>query len=97
MATSYIIINVKVSSGKFEGVDFDNRIFLCYTNDSSKYLVCGSNTDTLKMRKDSFVYCMKSNKLQESQLPGNVIVPVFDKYGYMTDFTLTNPETGEVI
>lgn len=97
MATTYIIINVKVSSGKFEGVDFDNRIFLCYTNESSKYLVCGNNTDSLKIRKDDFVYCMKSKNLQENQLPGNVIVPVFDKNGYMIDFTLSKPDTGEVV
>lgn len=97
MATTYQIINVKISSGKYEGVDFDNRIFLCYTSDNSKYLVCGDNTDTLKMRKDDFIYCMKSKNLQESQLPGNMISPVFDKNGYMIDFTLTNPDTGEVI
>lgn len=91
------IINVKESSGTFEGNKYDNRVFLCYTDDSSKYLISGENTCSLKMKVDDFNYAMRSHKYSNGDLADKVISPQFDQYGNMTDFTLSDPETGEVI
>lgn len=93
----YQIINVKESSGTFEGNKFDNRMFMCYTDEQSKYLLCGENTCSLKMKADDFVYAMRSHKYNNGDLPDKIISPVFNQNGYMTDFTLSDPETGEVI
>lgn len=95
--SKYQIINVKESSGMFEGNKFDNRVFACYTDKECKYIVAGENTCNLKMRVNDFVYAMRSHNYSANDLPEKILSPVFDEQGYMTDFTLSNPETGEVI
>lgn len=95
----YQIINVKPYRGDLSngGGQYDNEHFLCYTDETSKYLTAGPNTDILKIRRADFDYVMRSHNYTASQLPDKVISPVFDKNGYMTDFTLSDPDTGEVI
>lgn len=97
MATRYIIINVKESKGSIDGNSFDNRMILCYSSESSKYLVCGLYTENLKMKTDDFNYAIRSHGYDLSQLPDKIITPVFGRNDYITDFTLSDPETGEVI
>lgn len=97
MATNYQIINVKESKGNFEGNNFDNRVFLCYSSDSGKYVICGENTENLKMKADDFNFVLRSHNYELSVLPGKLIVPVFGRNDYVTDFTLADPDTGEVI
>lgn len=91
------IINVKVSAGVFEGNKYDNRVFLCYTDEASKYLVTGSNAVNLKMKVDDFNYAVRFHNYNIADFEGKVLSPVFDQNGYMTDFTLSDPETGEVV
>lgn len=91
------IINVKESAGEMNGHKFDNRVFLCYTDDSSKYLISGENTVSLKMKVDDFIFAMRSHNYSNGDLPDKVISPTFDQNGYMTDFRLSDPETGEVV
>lgn len=97
MAVKYYIINVKESKGSIDGNSFDNRMILCYSSESSKYLVCGEYTENLKMKTDDFNYAVRSHGYDLSQLPGKIISPVFGRNDYITDFTLSDPETGEVI
>lgn len=91
------IINVKVSKGVMEGNPYDNRMFLCYTDESSNYLVSGTNTINLKMKVDDYNYAIRFHNYNVNDLEGKIIIPVFNQNGYMTDFTLSDPETGEVI
>lgn len=97
MATKYQIINVKESKGTMEGNAFDNRMILCYSTETSKYLVCGEYTENLKMKTDDFNFAVRSHNYDLNQLPGKIITPVFGRNDYITDFTLSDPETGEVI
>lgn len=97
MATKYQIINVKESKGTMEGNAFDNRMILCYSTETSKYLVCGEYTENLKMKTDDFNFAVRSHNYDLSQLPGNIITPVFGRNDYIIDFTLSDPETGELI
>lgn len=97
MATKYQIINVKESKGTMEGNAFDNRMILCYSTETSKYLVCGEYTENLKMKTEDFNFAVRSHEYDLSQLPGKIITPVFGRNDYITDFTLSDPETGEVI
>lgn len=97
MASVYQVINLKESKGVYNGLDFDNRVFLCYTSDSSKFLVCGHNTDSLKIRKDDYNYVMRSHNYQPNSIPGKIITPTFDKNGYMIDFVLSDPDSVEVV
>lgn len=97
MATKYQIINVKESKGTMEGNSFDNRMILCYSTETSKYLVCGEYTENLKMKTDDFNYAIRFHNYDLKDLPGKIISPVFDKNGYVTDFTLSDPDSGEVI
>lgn len=97
MATKYQIINVKESKGTMEGNAFDNRMILCYSTETSKYLVCGEYTENLKMKTEDFNFAVRSHNYDLSQLPGKIITPVFGRNDYITDFTLSDPETGEVI
>ena len=96
MATVYQIINVKESKGTMEGNPFDNRMILCFSSDTSKYLVCGAYTENLKMRTDDFNYVIRNHEYALGELEGKIISPTFDKNGYVTDFTLSDPESGEV-
>ena len=97
MATKYQIINVKESKGNMDGNPFDNRMILCYSSEISKYLLCGEYTENLKMKTDDFNYAIRHHEYDLSQLPGKIITPVFGRNDYITDFTLSDPETGEVI
>lgn len=97
MAAKYQIINVKESKGTVEGNQFDNRMILCYSTESSKYLLCGEFTENLKMKTDDFNYAIRSRGYDLSELPGKIISPVFGRNDYIEDFTLSDPETGEVV
>lgn len=93
MATTYEIINLKES--KFD--DADNVAISCYSSDKGKYLMCGRNTETLKMKRDDFNYSMRSHGYNLDDLPGKILTPSFGRYDRLEDFTLSDPETGEVI
>lgn len=97
MATTYQIINVKESKGNYNGGDYNNVNILCYCSESAsaKYLIAGSDTDTLKMKRDDYNYVMRARNYTNADLEDSFISPVFDKNGYLTDFTLSNPESGE--
>ncbi len=97
MATKYQVINVKESKGNIEGNPFDNRMILCYSTESSKYLVCGEYTENLKMKTNDFNYAVRHHGYDLSDLPGKIISPVFGRNDYITDFTLSDPESGEVV
>lgn len=93
MAIKYEVINVKES--KFDGAD--NVSITCYSSDQGKYLMCGDNTESLKMRRDDFNFVMRSRGYELDNLKGKQIHPVFERFGYVEDFTLSDPETGEVL
>ncbi len=97
MATKYQIINVKESKGVVDGNPFDNRMILCYSTESSKYLLCGPYTENLKIKTDDFNYVIRNRGYDLRDLPDKIITPVFGRNDYITDFTLSDPETGEVI
>lgn len=97
MATKYQIINVKDSRGEIDGNKFDNKMILCYSSETSKYLVCGDFTENLKCKADDFNYAIRAHGYDLQQLPGKMIHPVFGRNDYVTDFTLADPDTGEVI
>lgn len=96
----YQIINVRISTGvSSDGSKYDNRNIHCYCSDSpaKKFLVCGDDTCDLKCRSDDFTYILRSRNYKDSDLVGKYINPVFDRSGHVEDFTLTDPESGEVI
>lgn len=97
MATKYQIINVKESKGKVDDNPFDNRMILCYSTGTSKYLLCGDYTENLKMKTDDFNYVIRNRGYELGGLSGKIITPVFGRNDYITDFTLSDPDTGEVI
>lgn len=93
MATNYQIINVKESNFN----DAENVVILCYSDDKAKYLISGSNTESLKMKKDDFNFAIRSHGYDINKLEGKCISPKFGRFDYLEDFTLSDPETGEVI
>lgn len=93
MATNYIVINCKES--KFEGAD--NIAITCYSSDKGKYLMCGSNTETLKMVRDDFIVALRVHGYELDDLPQKVLTPVFGRYDRVEDFVLSDPKTGEVL
>lgn len=95
----YQIINVKPYSGDLSNGNgkFDNEHFLCFTDAPGKYLTAGPNTTILKIRRDDFNYALRAHGYSANDLPDKIISPIFDENGYMTDFTLSDPDTGEVI
>lgn len=97
MAAKYQIINVKESKGTMEGNPYDNRMILCYSTETSKYLVCGDYTENLKMKTDDFNFAVRSHNYVLSDLPGKIITPIFGRNDYITDFTLSDPDSGEVV
>ena len=94
----YQIINAKENKFKLEGVEYFNIDIECYCSDSpsKKYLRCGDDTCKLKCRYDDFAYIIRAHNYKEADLPGMFIIPVFDRNGYVEDFTLCDPESGEV-
>ena len=97
MATKYQIINVKASKGTIEGNPFDNRMILCYSSEPGKYVICGTNTENLKMKTDDFNYAIRSHNYDVNDLEGKIMTPTFGRNDYITDFVLSDPETGEVV
>lgn len=97
MATKYQIINVKASKGTIEGNQFDNRMILCYSSEQGKYVICGPNTENLKMKTDDFNYVIRSHNYDVNELEGKIMTPTFGRNDYITDFVLSDPETGEVV
>ena len=97
MATKYQIINVKASKGTIEGNAFDNRMILCYSSEPGKYVICGPNTENLKMKTDDFNYAIRSHNYDVNEFEGKIMTPIFGRNDYITDFTLSDPDTGEVI
>lgn len=96
----YQIINVRTSTGSLpDGGKYDNKNIHCYCSDSpaKKFLICGDDTCDLKCRADDFAYIMRSRSYKDSDLPGKLINPVFDRTGHVEDFTLSDPQTGEVL
>lgn len=90
---AYQIINIKES--KFDGAD--NVAILCYSDEPGKYLLCGDNTESLKMKRDDFNFVMRSHGYDLKNVKGKNLDPKFGRYDYLEDFTLSDPETGEVI
>lgn len=93
MSTTYEVINLKESN--FDGAE--NVSFSCYSSAPGKYLMCGRNTESLKMKRDDYNFVMRSHNYNLDDLPGKIITPSFGRYDYVEDFTLSDPQTGEVI
>ena len=90
---AFQVINVKES--KFDNAD--NVSILCYSSEPGKYLMSGPNTESLKMKREDFNYAMRSHNYDLAKMEGMHINPVFGRYDYITDFTLSDPDTGEVV
>ena len=90
---AYQVINIKES--KFDNAD--NVVILCYSSEPGKYLLAGSNTETLKMKRDDFNYVMRSHNYDLAKIEGMHISPGIGRFDYLNDFTLSDPESGEVI
>ena len=89
---AYQVINVKES--KFDNAD--NVAILCYSSEPGKFLMGGTNTESLKMKRDDFNYVMRNRNYELGKMEGMQLNPSFGRFDYLTDFTLSDPETGEV-
>ena len=91
------ILNCKRKTGEYEGRKYDNVVFCAIDeNSTNRQLLFGPDVENLKIKADDFSVSFARNAetldyvntVQDMQ--GLFIIPVYDKYGNMADFTLTN-------
>lgn len=94
------VINAKRKKGTFEGNDYDNIVIAVTDSDSkNKQLLFGPDDDKLKIKADDFAFAMGRNSengfSEVKDMEGAIIVPTYNKYGKVVDFTLYKDETAE--
>lgn len=91
------VVNAKRKTGTFEGNAYDNVVILVTDdNTKNKQLLIGPDDDKLKIKADDFAFAMGRNSENGfkgvQDIEGAIIVPVYNKYGNVVDFTLYKDE-----
>lgn len=98
---AYTIISVKEQQGEYQGRQYHNFIVFGLNPDSSNpQVIVGSEVEQMKIKADTFVAVLNRNfgamnnpniKTVKDIL-GLYIVPIYNKFGGVEDFTLAVPD-----
>lgn len=92
------IISCKRKAGDYEGRHYDNFVLTCADYESTnKSVVFGPDIEELKIKADAFSVSLGRNigALNDPEIKvvqdieGLLIVPVYNKFGNVVDFTLS--------
>lgn len=87
----YKIINLKHSAGEMNGYPYDNHNFTCLSDLTPKSLLAGTNVEVLKCNTDTYNAVIASRGYDVATFPGMILEPVFNQYGKMVDFRISEP------
>ena len=95
------IISIKEKKGTYEGRDYHNyNIFGMNPDSNNTQLIAGAEVKEFKMKADAFVMALGRNLgtlndpkiTQAKDIIGLHILPVYNEFGNVTDFTLSLPD-----
>lgn len=91
-----VIIGVVHSKGNYQGNDYDNINFQCFSDVNPKGLLAGSAVETVKVKSDVVIDCVgKSIKsIDWERFIGSDIVCQFNKFGQVTSFVVNFHDGG---
>ncbi|MBE6889639.1 MAG: hypothetical protein E7485_06460 [Ruminococcaceae bacterium] len=95
---AFVVRSAKHKKGTYEGKDYDNINIFCENPYSeNEQVLFGPEIEILKVKYTDFTAAFQRNKANGfsmiQEMEGNLIQPVYDKFGNVVDFTLYKAET----
>lgn len=85
------IFSIGRSKGNYQGNDYDNILFQCFSDYTSKSHLAGTPAETLKVKADVVIDSLGKSlsSVNWDDLIGMDILPQFNKFGQVSSFVLS--------
>ena len=89
-----VVISVKHSKGTYEGAEYDNIVFTCFSDDVPKSVLAGSPVEMVKVKADTVVDVLGKSisSIDWESIIGAEIIPVYNKFGQAQSFSISFDE-----
>lgn len=89
-----VVISVKRSKGTYEGAEYDNIVFTCFSDDVPKSVLAGSPVEMVKVKTDTVVDVLGKSisSIDWESIVGAEIIPVYNKFGQAQSFSISFDE-----
>lgn len=86
-----VILSISRSKGNYQGADYDNIVFQCFSDYASKSLLAGTPVESLKIKSDTVVDCLGKSlsSIDWEGLIGSEILPQYNKFGQAVSFVIS--------
>ena len=86
-----VVISVKHSKGTYEGAEYDNIVFTCFSDDIPKSVLAGSPVEMVKVKTDTVVDVLGKSisSIDWESIVGAEIIPVYNKFGQAQSFSIS--------
>lgn len=89
----YILSAIR-SKGNYQGNDYDNINFQCFSDVQPKGLLCGQAFEVVKVKTDIVIDCFGKSisSIDWAKIEGSALLPTYNKFGQVTAICISAPE-----
>ena len=86
-----VIFDVERSKGNYQGADYDNIVFECFSDYTSKNHLAGTPSEFVKVKSDIVIDCLGKSlsSINWDDVIGMELLPQYNKFGQVVSFSLS--------